>query len=162
MTVGNNGQIVFISAHNSTANPAVDTVAVGGTVTWTWTNNLGVSHSVQSQGSTAFASSPIMSGSGQTYAVTFTAPGTYQYDCAVHGTAMTGHHRGPLAIAFGPPDAEPDPEATVHPSTRRDGDVTLGTLDAVIVEAGGGPNRLIARSCALRRSSSRSRGGAVV
>jgi len=65
-------------------------VAVGATVTWTWTNNLGVSHSVQSQGSTAFASSPIMGGSGQTYAVTFPAPGIYQYDCAVHGTAMTG------------------------------------------------------------------------
>ncbi len=31
-----------------------------------------------------------MSGNGQTYAVTFTAAGTYQYDCAVHGTAMTG------------------------------------------------------------------------
>jgi len=90
VTVGNNGRIVFISAHNSTANPAVDTVAVGATVTWTWTNNQGVSHSVQSQGSTAFASSPIMSGSGQTYAVTFTTPGTYQYDCAVHGTAMNG------------------------------------------------------------------------
>jgi len=90
VTVGNNGGIVFSSAHNSTANPAVDTVAVGGTVTWTWTNNLGVSHSVQPQGSTAFASSPIMSGNGQTYAVKFTAPGTYQYDCAVHGTAMTG------------------------------------------------------------------------
>ena len=90
VTVGNNGQIVFISAHNSTANPAVDTVAVGATVTWTWTNNQGVSHSVQSQGSTAFASSPIMGGNGQTYAVTFSTPGTYQYDCAVHGTAMTG------------------------------------------------------------------------
>ncbi len=90
VTVGNNGQIVFISAHNGTANPAVDTVAVGGTVTWTWTNNQGVSHSVESQGSTSFASSPIMSGNGQTYAVTFTAAGTYQYDCAVHGTAMRG------------------------------------------------------------------------
>ena len=90
VTVGNNGQIVYISAHNGTANPAADTVAVGSTATWTWTNNQGVSHSVQSQGSTAFASSPIMSGNGQTYAVTFTAPGTYQYDCAVHGTAMTG------------------------------------------------------------------------
>ena len=90
VTVGNNGQIVYISAHNGTANPAVDTVAVGATVTWTWTNNQGVSHSVQSQGSTAFASSPIMGGSGQTYAVTFATPGTYQYDCAVHGTAMTG------------------------------------------------------------------------
>jgi plastocyanin len=30
-----------------------------------------------------------MTGSG-TYAVTFTAPGTYQYDCAVHGKLMTG------------------------------------------------------------------------
>ncbi len=90
VTVGNNGQIVFISVHNGTANPAVDTVAVGGTVTWTWTNNQSVSHSVASQGSTSFASSPIMSGNGQTYAVTFTAAGTYQYDCAVHGTAMRG------------------------------------------------------------------------
>ena len=90
VTVGNNGGIVFSSAHNGTANPAADTVAVGGTVTWTWTNNQGVSHSVESEGSTAFASSPIMSGNGQTYAVTFTTPGTYQYDCAVHGTAMTG------------------------------------------------------------------------
>ncbi|SRR6266704_2988090 len=90
VTVGNNGQIVFISAHNGTANPAVDTVAVGGTVTWTWTNNQAVSHSVESEGSTSFASSPIMSGNGQTYAVTFTAAGTYQYDCAVHGTAMRG------------------------------------------------------------------------
>ncbi len=90
VTVGNDGRIVFISGHNGTANPAADTVAAGSTVTWTWTNNQAVSHSVQSQGSTAFASSPIMSGSGQTYAVTFTTPGTYQYDCAVHGTAMTG------------------------------------------------------------------------
>jgi len=90
VTVGNNARIVFISAHNGTANPAVDTVAVGATVTWTWTNNEGISHSVQSQGSTAFASSPIMGGDGQTYAVTFTTPGTYQYDCAVHGTAMSG------------------------------------------------------------------------
>ena len=90
VTVGNNGQIVYISAHNGTANPAVDTVAVGATVTWTWTNNQGVSHSVESEGSTAFASSPIMSGNDQTYAVTFTTPGTYQYDCAVHGTQMNG------------------------------------------------------------------------
>ena len=90
VTVGNSGQIVFISAHNGTANPAVDTVAVGDTVTWTWTNNQGISHSIQSQGPTAFASSPIMSGNGQRYAVKFAAPGTYPYDCAVHGQQMTG------------------------------------------------------------------------
>src|SRR5206468_434009 len=41
VTVGNNGRIVFTSAHNGTLNPAVDTVAVGATVTWTWTNNQG-------------------------------------------------------------------------------------------------------------------------
>ena len=50
VTVGNNGQIVYISAHNGTANPAVDTVAVGATVTWTWTNDQGMSHSVESKG----------------------------------------------------------------------------------------------------------------
>lgn len=90
VTVGTNGQIVFVSAHNGTTNPAVDTVAAGGTVTWTWTNAQGISHSVRSQGSPAFASSAIMSGNGQTYAVTFAAPGVYQYDCAVHGAAMRG------------------------------------------------------------------------
>jgi plastocyanin len=41
-------------------------------------------------GSPTFTSSAIKTGSGSTYQVTFTAPGTYQYDCAVHGTMMTG------------------------------------------------------------------------
>src|SRR5207247_2183431 len=71
VAVGTNGRIVFTSTHNGTVNPAVDTVAVGSTVTWTWTNNQGVSHSVQSQGATAFTSGPIVSANGQTYAVTF-------------------------------------------------------------------------------------------
>ena len=90
VTVGNNGTTAFISAHNGSSNPAVDTVAIGGTVTWTWTSTQGIAHSVQSLGSPAFASSAIMSGDGQTYSVMFTTPGTYQYDCAVHGTAMNG------------------------------------------------------------------------
>jgi len=90
VTVGDNGAIAFTSAHNGSSNPAVDTVAIGGTVTWTWTSTQGMAHSVQSLGSPTFASSAIMSGDGQTYSVTFTTPGTYQYDCAVHGTAMSG------------------------------------------------------------------------
>jgi len=90
VTVGNDGRIVFISAHNGSANPAVDTVAVGGTVTWTWTTNQGISHSIESIGSPSFTSSSIMNGNGQSYSVTFTTPGTYQYDCAVHGPQMTG------------------------------------------------------------------------
>ncbi len=79
--------IQFVSGHNGSTNAAVDTIAVGATVTWSWTGSL--PHSVQSVGSTSFASSGTMTGSG-TYAVTFTAPGTYQYDCAVHGQLMTG------------------------------------------------------------------------
>ena len=79
--------IQFVSGHNGTTNAAVDTIAIGGTVTWTWTGSL--PHSVQSVGSTSFASSSTMTGSG-TYAVRFDTPGTYRYDCAVHGQLMTG------------------------------------------------------------------------
>jgi Copper binding proteins, plastocyanin/azurin family len=79
--------IEFVSGHNGSTNAAVDTIPVGGTVTWTWSGSL--PHSVQSQGSASFASSATMTGNG-TYAVTFSAPGTYQYDCSVHGQLMTG------------------------------------------------------------------------
>lgn len=71
-------------------NPAIDTVPAGTAVTWTWTNTGSTSHSVESEGTPSFASSQIQSGSGKTYSVTFTTPGTYEYDCAVHGEAMTG------------------------------------------------------------------------
>ena len=87
VTVGN---ILFQSGHNGTQNPAVDTVAVGTTVTWTWTSTGGTPHSVRSGGSPSFTSSATQTGSGQTYTFTFTTPGTYQYDCAVHGAAMSG------------------------------------------------------------------------
>jgi plastocyanin len=84
------GDIFFTSGHNGSSNPAVDTVAVNGTVTWTWATTENLPHSVQSIGSPSFTSSAIQSGSGKTYSFTFTAPGTYQYDCAVHGQMMTG------------------------------------------------------------------------
>jgi plastocyanin len=93
VTVGN---IVFTSAHNGTAHPAVDTVVLGrlgrlgSTMTWTWTGTGQVTHSVQSVGATTFPSSGLLAGEGSSYAVKFTAPGTYRYDCAVHGAAMTG------------------------------------------------------------------------
>jgi plastocyanin len=63
----------------------VDTIAAGGIVTWTWA---GGSHSVESTGSPSFATSTVKT-SG-TYAVTFATPGTYAYDCGVHGATMTG------------------------------------------------------------------------
>jgi plastocyanin len=87
VTVGN---IFFRSGHNSTQNPAIDTVAAGTTVTWTWTNTGDTPHSVRSEEAPSFTSSDNLTGNGQTYAFTFTTPGTYQYDCAVHGEAMTG------------------------------------------------------------------------
>ncbi len=70
--------------------PATLQTTAGSTVTWTWTNTGAVSHSVQSTGSPSFTSSAIMNGNGSTYSVMFTTPGTYHYDCAVHGVAMSG------------------------------------------------------------------------
>jgi plastocyanin len=84
------GNDEFRSVHNGTVNTAVDTVAVGGTVTWTWTNTGNVSHSVQSLGTTIFRNSTILSGNGTQYSAVFHTAGTYEYDCAVHGAAMTG------------------------------------------------------------------------
>ncbi len=87
VTVGN---IFFRSGHNSTQNPAIDTVAAGTTVTWTWSSTGDTPHSVRSEEEPSFASSDNLTGNGQTYTFTFTTPGTYQYDCAIHGDAMTG------------------------------------------------------------------------
>ena len=78
--------IQFVSAHDGSQNPAVTSIGVGATVTWTWSGSL--QHSVRSTGATSFASSATMS-SG-TYSVQFNTPGTYRYDCAVHGSAMSG------------------------------------------------------------------------
>jgi plastocyanin len=85
--VGNN---LFRSARNGTCDPAVDTIPAGSAVTWTWTATGGTQHSVESTGATSFTSSAIKSGSGSTYTFTFTTPGTYSYDCGVHGGQMTG------------------------------------------------------------------------
>jgi plastocyanin len=80
------GDNFFKSALNGSENSAVDTIAVGGKITWTWVGAIG--HSVRSTGSPSFTSSSIMA-SG-TYSFTFNSAGTYQYNCAVHGNAMTG------------------------------------------------------------------------
>ncbi len=86
----NVGNIFFRSAHNGSQNPAVDTIAAGDSVTWTW--NAPGSHSIQSTGLSPeiFRNSVVMSGLNDSYTVVFRNPGTYTYDCAVHGSAMTG------------------------------------------------------------------------
>jgi plastocyanin len=86
VTVGN---IFFRSDRNSTE-PAVDTVAVGGTVTWNWVNTGAEPHSVRATGSPTFPGSGILTGSGESYNNTFSTAGTYNYDCSVHGSQMTG------------------------------------------------------------------------
>jgi plastocyanin len=87
ITVGN---IFYQSAHNGTQNPAVDTIAVGGSVTWKW--NAAGSHSIRSTGlpPAVFRNSVVLSAANSTYSVTFMNPGTYDYDCGVHGPAMSG------------------------------------------------------------------------
>jgi plastocyanin len=87
VSVGND---FFKSGRNNTQNPAVDTIAVGGTVTWTWLANGVIQHSVESTGAPSFVSSAIQTAAGSTYVRTFNTAGTYTYDCAVHGSTMTG------------------------------------------------------------------------
>jgi hypothetical protein len=79
--------IEFVSRHNGSRHPAVDTIQAGATLTWTWSGN--EPHNVRSIGSPSFQSSATLAGSG-TYAVRFDVAGTYRYDCVVHGQAMTG------------------------------------------------------------------------
>lgn len=82
------GNDFFTSVRNGSSNPAVDTVAVNGMATWTWTE-LG-SHDVVPAGSPSFPGSEEMLQLGSTYSVTFTGPGTYTYLCSVHGPPMMG------------------------------------------------------------------------
>jgi len=77
----------FLSDRNWSTDPAVDTVAVGTRVTWTWLRG---SHSVQSVETPSFPSSSVVNGAGKTYSVTFSAPGTYRYNCFVHPRSMFG------------------------------------------------------------------------
>ena len=68
----------------------MDTIAAGGSVTWIW--DAQGSHSIQSTGAVPdiFRNSVVMSARDNSYTVTLNTPGRYTYQCAVHGSAMTG------------------------------------------------------------------------
>ena len=84
------GTSFFFSERNGSVDAAVDTVAVGAEVTWTWISGPAVKHSVQSVGTAAFPSSGFIGGVGMTYKAKFTKAGSYQYNCAAHPGNMTG------------------------------------------------------------------------
>ena len=87
VSVGNN---FFRSQRNNSVNDAVDTVGVGGKIRWQWVNTGSAPHNVASLGTPTFVSGPVQTGSGRIYELTFTTPGTYRYNCAIHGNLMTG------------------------------------------------------------------------
>ena len=82
-----------ITVSNNNFSPASKTVAVGTAVQWAWNTCTGdpyygqtcVAHSVTFDDG---ATSPTQDQG--TYTRTFTAAGTYNYHCAVHGAAMAG------------------------------------------------------------------------
>jgi plastocyanin len=117
--------IQYVSGRNGTMNPAVDTITAGTTVTWTWTGAL--PHGVRSVGTPSFTSSPTHTGTG-TYVVTFTNPGTYQYDCSVHGQAMTGR----IVVL---PAADPSSGGDYDVTATAIAGVT-GTLSDIVPQAG--------------------------
>ncbi|MEO8138733.1 MAG: hypothetical protein ABI742_03750 [Gemmatimonadota bacterium] len=78
--------VAFSSFSNATSNPAIDTIPVGGAIKWV---QISGQHSVASTGVPSFTNSPgQLTSAGYTFV--FTAAGTYQYECGVHGAAMTG------------------------------------------------------------------------
>ena len=78
------GSFFFRSNRNLTENPAVDTIGVGGEVTWNFDNG---PHNVTAQGSPSFTGSPNMN-SGS-FMRSFGMIGTYEYVCGLHA-GMTG------------------------------------------------------------------------
>ncbi|MEP7325898.1 MAG: hypothetical protein ABI836_08125 [Gemmatimonadota bacterium] len=86
---------IAVGSPGTNFTPKVDTVAVGGTVTWNWAAS---GHSVTSTGPTAFVSDPAgVANTPHSYGpITFATAGTYFYYCTQHGapgnppTGMSG------------------------------------------------------------------------
>jgi plastocyanin len=88
--------------------PTPISIRVGDTVTWT--NRDGAQHSARFAG----MGTPILS-QGQSGSLTFATAGIFQYDCAVHGSAM---HGTVIVEAAAPaPTPQPPPPPTPPPPT---------------------------------------------
>jgi plastocyanin len=75
-----------ITMSNMTFSPASKTVAKGTVVKWT--NNDSYAHTVTSNDGSSFDSGNINGGGSFSY--TASTPGTFEYHCTIHGTAMSG------------------------------------------------------------------------
>jgi plastocyanin len=87
----------FLSDRNGTSSPAVDTVAAGGTVTWTWSSQATNTHNVTSSGSPSFTSSTTQTQPFTYGPITLSAAGTYVYYCTIHGSPTAGM-RGRIVV----------------------------------------------------------------
>jgi plastocyanin len=78
---------ITITLHNNSFTPSIDTVAVGGTVTWDWPSAGIGPHSVTTTGPTSFVSDARGEIFGPTTygPITFNTAGTYFYYCTQHG-----------------------------------------------------------------------------
>jgi plastocyanin len=136
----------FASASCDTNITAGDTVV--------WTNNGTNPHTVTECGD-AFSPCPLPGGfssanlsNGQTFSQPFSAPGTYEYYCAVHGQAAM---RGQIIVAAAQQTPSPSPAPTVTTSpagsptavptgTGPTASPTPSTLPAAAPQTGGTPS----------------------
>lgn len=79
-----------VTVENDVFSPGTIQVPVGTTVTWTWANGA-VQHNIAPD-SPGAPSEPTISSAPFTYQFTFTAAGTYNYHCTVHGAPGAGMH----------------------------------------------------------------------
>ncbi len=88
--------VIDVGSAGNTFSPKVDTVAVGGTVTWNWG---GSGHSVISDGPPSFVSHVTLESAGFTYTpATFNTAGTYAYHCSAHGNSSGGGMAGSIVV----------------------------------------------------------------
>jgi plastocyanin len=114
-------QTAEVTVVDSDYQPREVTVDTGGTVTWTQVGSL--PHSVTADDGT-FDSHPECGGTGDcmgtgdTFAHTFTEPGTYAYYCRVHGGPGGVGMSGTVVVAAAAesPDEEPTEEPTQEPT----------------------------------------------
>jgi plastocyanin len=105
-----------VSIQGFAYSPTPITIRAGDTVTWT--NKDSVQHSARFAG--LGTGTPILS-PGQSGSLTFTVAGTFNYDCAVHGSAMQGTVvvQAATPAPTQPPTPQPTPPPTAPPTIVR-------------------------------------------